>query len=186
MQFCSSCGHTVTFRIPEGDNLPRYVCDNCDTIHYQNPRIIAGCIPEWEGRLLLCRRAIEPRHGLWTLPAGFMENGETTQEAAMRETREEACAEVLNPSLFCVFSIPHISQVYMMYRAEVKEGIAAPGSESLEVDYYDEADIPWDQLAFPVIRETLKLYYRDRNAGRFRTHTGDIIRNGDEIQVIYP
>jgi len=186
MQFCSRCGHTVSFRVPDGDNLPRFVCDNCNTIHYQNPRIIAGCIPEWDNRLLLCKRAIEPRHGLWTLPAGFMENGETTQQAAMRETLEEASAEVLQASLFCIFSIPHISQVYMMFRGQVKNGIAHPGVESLEVDYYHETDIPWDQLAFPVIRETLKLYYQDKKAGKFRTHTGDIIRNGSDILVIYP
>ncbi|HEX5637563.1 MAG TPA: NUDIX hydrolase, partial [Gammaproteobacteria bacterium] len=126
MKFCSSCGASVSHITPEGDNRPRYVCDACATIHYQNPRIIAGCIAEWQDKILLCRRAIEPRHGLWTLPAGFMENRETTLQGAMREAMEEANARVINTSLFCTFSIPHISQVYMMYRGELLQGYASP------------------------------------------------------------
>ena len=187
MKFCSQCGCGVSHRIPEGDHLPRYICDNCDTIHYQNPRIIAGCIPEWEDKILLCRRAIEPRHGLWTLPAGFMENQETTCQGAARESYEEAGAELLNMSLYCMFSIPHISQVYMMYRGELKNGQASPGAESLEVQLFREQDIPWDELAFPVIRETLKLYYADRRTGQYPVHNGEIIRHpeGDLIVTVY-
>ena len=177
MKFCSTCGATVSHKTPDGDHLPRYVCDQCDTIHYQNPRIIAGCIAEWQDKILLCRRAIEPRHGLWTLPAGFMENHETTLEGALREAREEAQAQLSNTRFFCLFNVPHISQVYMLYRGELHQGYASPGIESLETALFTESEIPWDQLAFPVIRETLKLYYADKAAGKFISHTGDLLRD---------
>ncbi len=176
MNFCSHCGAAVTRRVPAGDTLPRYVCDACATVHYQNPKIVAGCIPEWEDKILLCRRAIEPRHGLWTLPAGFMEKGETTLQAAARETLEEAGARVEVGPLYTVFSLPHIDQVYLFYRGRLTDLDYAPGSESLEVDLFHEHVVPWGQLAFRVVRETLKLYYQDRLAGRFRTHVGDIVR----------
>ena len=180
MKFCSQCGSPVSHKIPEGDNLPRYVCDRCQTIHYQNPRFIAGCVAEWQDRILLCKRAIEPRYGLWTLPAGFMENGETCIEGAARETLEEANAELCDLSLFCMFSIPHISQVYMMYRGHLADGQARPGAESLEIALFDESSIPWQQLAFPVMTETLKLYFADRLRGRFQVHNGEIVRNSDQ------
>lgn len=176
MKFCSECGAPVAQHIPSGDNRPRFVCAACHTIHYQNPKVVAGCIPEWEGKILLCKRAIEPRYGLWTLPAGFMENDETTIEAAMRETWEEAAAPVYIDSLYALFNLPHINQVYVMFRGRLKRLEFAPGSESLEVALYAEADIPWDDLAFPVVRETLKLYFADRRAGTFRQHLGDITR----------
>ncbi|MCH8948389.1 MAG: NUDIX hydrolase [Acidobacteria bacterium] len=176
MNFCSHCGAAVTRRVPAGDTLPRYVCDACETVHYQNPKIVAGCIPEWEDKILLCRRAIEPRHGLWTLPAGFMEKGETTLQAAARETLEEAGARVEVGPLYTVFSLPHIDQVYLFYRGRLTDLDYAPGSESLEVDLFHEHVVPWGQLAFRVVRETLKLYYQDRRTGRFRTHVGDIVR----------
>ena len=176
MNFCSHCGAAVTLRVPAGDTLPRYVCDACETVHYQNPKIVAGCIPEWEDKILLCRRAIEPRHGLWTLPAGFMEKGETTLQAAARETLEEASARVEVGALYTVFSLPHIDQVYLFYRGRLTDLDYAPGSESLEVDLFHEHVVPWEQLAFRVVRETLKLYYQDRLTGRFRTHVGDIVR----------
>lgn len=174
MKYCSQCGHPVNLRVPPGDSLPRFVCDACQTIHYQNPKIVAGCIPEWEDRILLCRRAIEPRYGLWTIPAGFMENGETVAAAAARETREEACAEVRECSLYGVFNLPHISQVYLLFRGRLPEPRYAPGAESLEVELLTEAAIPWDRLAFPVIRETLRRYFADRRNGRFELQTGDI------------
>ncbi|MCZ6575187.1 MAG: NUDIX hydrolase [Acidiferrobacterales bacterium] len=176
MNFCSHCGAAVTRRVPAGDTLPRYVCDACETVHYQNPKIVAGCIPEWEDKILLCRRAIEPRHGLWTLPAGFMEKGETTLQAAARETLEEAGARVEVGPLYTVFSLPHIDQVYLFYRGRLTDLDYAPGSESLEVDLFHEHVVPWGQLAFRVVRETLKLYYQDRRTGQFRTHVGDIVR----------
>jgi ADP-ribose pyrophosphatase YjhB (NUDIX family) len=177
VKFCSTCGATVTIRIPEGDNRERFVCDHCRTIHYQNPKIVAGCIPEWEGRILLCKRAIEPRYGLWTLPAGFMENGETTEQAAMRETWEEARARVEITSLYSLFSIPHINQVYMMFRGDLIDGVYQPGEESLECELFVERDIPWQNIAFPVIKETLKLYFRDKNRENgFPLQRGEIVK----------
>jgi len=176
MNFCSHCGEAVTLRVPEGDNLPRYVCDACGAVHYQNPKIVVGCIPEWEDRILLCKRAIEPRYGLWTLPAGFMENGETVQQGAARETLEEARAQVAVGGLYTLFNLPHISQVYMLFRARLETLDFGPGTESLEVSLMREDEIPWEQIAFPVIGESLKLYYRDRAAGRFRLRTGHIER----------
>ena len=176
MRFCSECGQAVTLRVPDGDNLPRHVCDACGTVHYQNPKIVVGCIPEWEDRILLCKRAIEPRYGLWTLPAGFMENGETVQQGAARETLEEARAEVQVGQLYALFNLPHISQVYMLFRAQLMRPSFGPGAESLEVRLLREEEIPWDDIAFPVIGEALKLYYRDRAAGDFRLRSGHIER----------
>ncbi|MGD8558088.1 MAG: NUDIX hydrolase [Gammaproteobacteria bacterium] len=174
MNYCSQCGSTVNLKIPEGDNLRRYVCDNCGTIHYQNPKIVAGSIPEWEDQILLCRRAIEPRYGYWTLPAGFMENNETTQQAALRETLEEANADVEIIDLYALFNIPHISQVYMLFRARLTDLQFKPGTESLEVRLFREQEIPWDELAFPVMHETLIRYYKDRQQEAFQLQTGVI------------
>ncbi len=176
MKFCSQCGSEIILRVPEHDDRERHVCTQCDTIHYQNPKIVAGCIPEWEDRVLLCRRAIEPRYGLWTLPAGFMELGETTLEAAVRETREEANARVDVIDLYMVINLPHVDQVYMMFRSLLKDMDFSPGAESLEVDLFRRDQIPWDELAFPTIRETLRFYYQDRDRGEYRPRSGDIIR----------
>lgn len=172
MKFCNQCGHAVTQRIPDGDNLPRYVCDNCNTIHYQNPNIVAGCIPVMDDKILLCRRAIEPRYGLWTLPAGFMENNETLEQAAMRESMEEANAHVELEQLYTVFSLPHVNQVYVMFRARLLEDNFSPGIESLEVDLFEENRIPWEELAFGTIHHTLKYFFADRDRGEFslRSH----------------
>ncbi len=167
MNYCSQCGHRVSQRIPEGDSRPRYVCDECQTIHYQNPRIVAGCLPVWGQQVLLCRRAIEPRRGFWTLPAGFMENGETMAEAAVRETEEEACARVRNLQLYGLYDLPHISQVYVFFRAELVDLDFAVGEESLEVKLFDEADIPWSELAFPTVGRTLECFFADRVAQHF-------------------
>lgn len=174
MKFCSHCAGPLRVRIPAGDNLPRHVCEVCGTIHYQNPKIVAGSIPEWDDRILLCRRAIEPRAGLWTLPAGFMENGETTAEGAARETWEEAQARVEISGLYALFNIPHISQVYLMFRARMLTEDYGAGVESLEVELFREEQIPWDELAFPVVRETLLRYFEDRRRGEFRLHMDDI------------
>jgi ADP-ribose pyrophosphatase YjhB (NUDIX family) len=175
MNFCSHCGAKVAFKIPVGDTFPRHVCDICQSIHYQNPRIVAGCIPEWDDRILLCRRAIEPKYGLWTLPAGFMENGETVEQAAIRETREEAEADVELTALYTVFSIPHISQVYIIFRASLLTLDFKAGHESLEVQLFRPEDIPWKTLAFRVIHETLQHYIEDRQLDSFRLHTGKIL-----------
>src|SRR5690606_5809237 len=174
MKFCSNCGDPVALRVPPGDNLPRYVCDACNTIHYVNPRMVVGCSPEWEGRILLCRRAIEPRHGYWTLPAGFMENDETLAQAAMRETREEANARVALRDMYSVLSVPRASQVHVFYRAELLDQDFGPGIESLEVRLFEEAEVPWDVLAFRTVSTTLRHYYPDRRNGGFRLHTEDI------------
>lgn len=180
MRFCSQCGAGVSLTVPEGDNVARHVCDDCGTIHYQNPKIVVGCIPEWEGRLLLCRRAIEPRYGLWTLPAGFMENGETVQQGAARETLEEAQARVQVGALYALFNLPHINQVYMLFRARLTAPEYGAGAESLETQLMEEADIPWEAIAFPVIQESLRLYLRDRATGRFPLRAGSICRLPDE------
>ena len=174
MKFCSNCGAAVERRIPEGDALPRFVCGACHTIHYQNPRMIVGCIPEWEDKILLCRRAIEPRHGLWTVPAGFMENGETTYQGAARETLEEANARVEVGQLYALYNIPHINQVYILFRARLLDLDFSAGAETLEATLFAEHAVPWDELAFATVRHTLMHYYNDRRAGEFKFHTGTI------------
>ena len=174
MNFCSHCGQAVVLTIPAGDNLPRYVCPACQTIHYQNPKMVVGAIPEWEDKVLLCRRAIQPKHGLWTLPAGFMENGETTAQGAARETWEEACAQVEIGALYSLYNLPHINQVYLLFRARLLNLDFGPGPESLEVALFREQDIPWDDLAFRTVEATLKAYFADRRGGSYGFHIGDI------------
>jgi 8-oxo-dGTP pyrophosphatase MutT (NUDIX family) len=176
MKFCSNCGAAVSLKIPAGDTLPRHVCDACSTIHYQNPKMIVGCIAEWEDRILLCRRAIEPRLGLWTVPAGFMENGETTAQGAARETLEEANARVEVGPLYAMYNIPHINQVYILFRARLLDLDFSAGTESLEVRLFDEKDVPWESIAFATVRNTLNHYYADRKAGEYRFHLGTIER----------
>ncbi|MBO6851065.1 MAG: NUDIX hydrolase [Marinobacter sp.] len=174
MKYCSTCGHPVEQRIPQGDNRHRYVCLSCDTIHYQNPRIVAGTVPVWNNQILLCRRAIEPRYGYWTLPAGFMENAETTIEAAARETREEALAEVNIDGLYSIIDVPHINQVHMFYRATLIDGQFGAGEESLETRLFDLDNIPWDELSFPTVRKTLELFLEDLKSEAFQVHVTDI------------
>lgn len=183
MKFCSECAHAVELSIPEGDNRPRYVCVNCGTIHYQNPKLVIGTIPVWEdeGRLqvLLCKRAIEPRLGYWTLPAGFMENAETTADAALRETVEEAGANIEMGPLFALLNVAHVHQVHLFYLARLRDLEFAPGIESLDVQMFEQDRIPWDELAFPTIRKTLELFFADRvkirkgGAYGFHTHAID-------------
>ncbi len=175
MKYCSSCGTPVALRIPPGDNLPRHVCDACGTIHYSNPKMVIGCIPEWRDQVLLCRRAIEPRYGLWTLPAGFMENGETVAQAALRETLEEARARVELAGMFSVLSVPHVNQVHIFYRARLVDLDFGPGTESLEVQLFPESAIPWPEIAFRTVSTTLRHYYGDRTAGAFSFHSGEIL-----------
>lgn len=153
----------------------RHVCTVCNTIHYQNPKIIAGAIPEWkDGRVLLCRRAIEPRSGLWTLPAGFMENGETTRQAAARETLEEANARIDVLDLYAMYNLPYINQVQLLYRATLLDLDFSPGIESLEVKLFDENEIPWDNLSFRPIRFTLEHFFADRTRGEFKFRNTDL------------
>lgn len=174
IKFCTHCGADVSFEIPAGDALPRHVCKRCGHIHYENPRLVVGCVATWEDRILLCRRAIEPRRGFWTLPAGFMENGETTAEGALRETWEEAGARVELGPLYTLFNLPHIDQVYFMFRARLLDLDYQPGIESLEVRLFTEQEIPWDQIAFRTVKASLELYFRDRANGGFGFHFGDI------------
>ncbi len=179
MNYCSHCGAEVILKIPQDDDRQRYVCISCETIHYQNPKVVTGCIPVWNDEVLLCKRAIEPRFGLWTLPAGFMELGETTVEAALRETLEEANARVNIQNLYVVINLPHVNQVYMMFRSQLLDLDFAPGKESLEAELFHEQAIPWESLAFGAIRQTLDIFFRDRQRGEYPLHIGDILKNRD-------
>jgi len=174
MNYCSQCGAPVEFRIPPGDTHARHICPRCATIHYLNPKLVVGSVVDWQGDILLCRRAIEPRHGFWTLPAGFMENGESTLQAAVRETAEEACARIEIDDLFALINLPYIDQVHLFYRGRLLDTDFAPGTESLETRLFAEADIPWDELAFRSVSLCLKAYFSDRRAGRFVFHEDDL------------
>lgn len=177
MKFCSECGSPdVAWRIPDGDTVPREVCGACGAIHYRNPKVVVGCLAIWEERVLLCRRAIEPRHGLWTLPAGFMENGETLAAGAARETIEEARARVDVGELYTVISLPQISQVYVMFRSRLLDLDFGPGPESLEVRLFHEDEIPWDRIAFRTIARTLRTFFLDRRDGAFPLHVSALER----------
>jgi ADP-ribose pyrophosphatase YjhB (NUDIX family) len=174
MNFCSHCATPVHLQIPEGDNRPRHVCPGCGAIHYENPKMVVGCIPEWDDRILLCRRAIQPKYGLWTLPAGFMENGETTGEGAARETLEEAGARVDLIGLYSMISLPDINQVYLVYRAKLLHLDFIPGEESLEARLFREDEIPWNDIAFRTIHLTLERYFADRRTGTYRLYESQI------------
>jgi ADP-ribose pyrophosphatase YjhB (NUDIX family) len=185
MKFCSECAHPVALTVPEGDNRPRYVCAQCDAIHYQNPKMVVGSLPVWESegelKVLLCKRAIQPRYGYWTLPAGFMENNETTAEAAIRETEEEAGANIELGPLFSLINVAHVHQVHLFYLARLADLDFAAGIESLDVQLFSEGEIPWNDLAFPTIRKTLKLFFADRltirEGGGYGFHSVDITRS---------
>jgi ADP-ribose pyrophosphatase YjhB (NUDIX family) len=174
MKFCSLCGSPTQERVPEGDTRLRAVCSRCDAIHYVNPKMVLGTIPVWGEQVLLCRRAIEPRLGMWTLPAGFMEVGESTANGAMRETMEEAGARVELGPLFSVLDVPHVDQVHLFYLATLLDLDFAAGPESLEVRLFHEHEIPWASIAFRTIIATLRFYFHDRRHGTIGLHTGDI------------
>lgn len=167
INYCNSCGAKVVEKIPDCDDRARLVCESCSTVHYQNPKIVVGCLPIYQDKILLCRRAIEPRYGLWTLPAGFLELHESTADGAKRETWEEARALVTNEQLYTVFEIPFISEVYMFYRAAIKNGEFSAGIESLDVRLFEEHEIPWGELAFSVVEQTLQRYFNDLKTGNF-------------------
>src|SRR5262245_16315029 len=158
MNFCSACGQPVAQKIPDGDHLPRHVCTSCGTIHYENPRIIAGCVIDVDGRILLCKRAIEPRLGYWTVPAGFMENGESVQAAAARESMEEALAHVKIGSLLAIVNVLRAHQVHIMFRARLQQPEFGVGPESLETQLYEESEIPWPEIAFLSVEFALRRY----------------------------
>jgi len=177
VKFCSHCGSSaLEFVVPAGDTLPRYVCTTCSTVHYQNPKVVVGCLPVWHEQVLLCKRAIEPRRGLWTLPAGFLENGETILAGAERETAEEAQAHVDVGPLYTMISLPHINQLYIMFRARLVDLDFGPGAESLDVRLFDEAEIPWGELAFRTIARTLRNFFLDRKLGSFPVHVSALDR----------
>ncbi|TFH73479.1 NUDIX domain-containing protein [Gammaproteobacteria bacterium LSUCC0112] len=176
MKFCQHCAGPITHHIPAGDDKLRYCCLSCDVVFYQNPNNIVGTIPTSGKRVLLCRRAIQPRLGLWTLPAGFMENGETTWQGAVRETHEEAGASITleQDSLYSVFNLPNINQVYLFFRARLDNLDFAPGAESLEVRLFSEEEIPWDEIAFAVVKTTLQQYFKDLESKRYPVRMYDV------------
>ena len=175
MNFCSNCGsQNIGLKVPEGDNRPRFVCDDCGEIFYHNPKMVVGCVPRWKEKVLLCKRAIPPRYGYWTLPAGYMENQESAANGAAREAHEEALAKTRIGNVFTQFSIPHINQVYILFLAAMEPAEFGAGEESLDAALFAREEIPWDELAFPVMRKTLELYFEDADRGRFRTHSGEV------------
>ncbi|WP_043114951.1 NUDIX hydrolase [Solimonas soli] len=174
-RFCNACGHAVEFRVPDGDHLPRHVCPSCGHVQYLNPKLIVGVIPEAaDGRVLMCKRNIEPRLGLWTFPAGFMELGETSAQGAAREALEEAQADVEVDALLMVINVPYVSQVYMIHRGRLRKEHYGPTFESSEVRLMQESEVPWDDIAFPTIRHSLKQFFADRRAGHYATHSLDL------------
>ncbi len=175
-RYCNVCGHAVEFRLPADDHLPRHICPECGHIQYRNPKVIVGVIPEWEdGRVLMCRRNIEPRKGLWTFPAGFMEMNETSAAGAAREAREESLGEVEVGPLLMVINVPYVSQVYMIHCGRLLSAHYGPTPESSEVVLMREDEIPWDEIAFPTIWHSLRHFFEDRaNDRQFVTHTLDL------------
>ena len=167
MNYCSNCAAPVEHLVPEGDDRPRYVCHACGLIHYQNPRLVVGCIPVWEDKILLCLRDIQPRRGKWTLPAGYLENGETAMEGARRESLEETGAKLNRLAPYLLFDIPHINQLYLMFRARMESPAFHRTKESAQVRLFDSREIPWDAIAFPVIEKTLQIYLANRPGGEF-------------------
>lgn len=170
IHYCQKCGHGTTKKVPLGDSKIRQVCVACGTIHYENPKVICGALVIWENQILLCRRAIEPRYGLWTLPAGYMELAETMAEGAARETFEEAEAHINIEGLYCMYDIPHIGQIYALFKAQLKDGIFGAGPETIETRLFKEEDIPWDSLAFPSVKQTLRHYFKDKLNQHYPLH----------------
>lgn len=173
MKYCSNCGKGLTYKLPKGDTHHRYVCEHCSTIHYQNPRMVVGCIPVWQNKILICKRAIEPKYGLWTIPAGFMENGETVEEGAIRETQEESGADVEIVRLHSLYSLPEVNQVYAIYLAKMKSDFLEPGIETLECKLCTPDEIPWNSLAFTAVDFSLKKYIENMDHNSDKTYLGN-------------
>jgi ADP-ribose pyrophosphatase YjhB (NUDIX family) len=174
IKYCRACGTVVDYRVPAEDNRERAVCPACGTVHYENPLNVVGTVPVWGDRLLLCQRAIEPRYGFWTLPAGFLELGESTAQGAVRETDEEAGASIELGALFSVLNVVRVGQVHLFYLATMTSPALAPGSESLQARLFREDEVPWEEIAFRTVRETLRYFFDDRRRGRFGVHCADI------------
>ena len=176
IKHCRECGAAVAYRLPDdGDARERAVCPVCGTIHYENPLMVVGTVPVLGERVLLCKRNIEPRWGKWTLPAGFMELGETAEQGAARETDEEAGALIEMGPLFSLLSVPQVGQVHIFYRATVLSDQFDPGHETQEARLFAEEDIPWDEIAFRTVKRTLECFFADRRAGHFGMHSFDIV-----------
>ena len=174
IKHCKTCGGAVHYQVPADDNRDRAVCSVCHTVHYENPLNVVGTVPVWGDQVLLCRRNIEPRYGLWTLPAGFMELGESTAEGALRETVEEAGARIELQGLFTVLNVVRVGQLHLYYRARLQDTDFAPGPETIEAKLFLEDEVPWDELAFRTVRETLKHWFEDRRRDQFQLHCADI------------
>jgi ADP-ribose pyrophosphatase YjhB (NUDIX family) len=174
IKHCRACGAAVAYLVPADDNRPRAVCPACALIHYENPLNVVGTVPAWRDQVLLCRRNIEPRYGLWTLPAGFLELGETTAEGALRETDEEAGAQIQLGALFTVLNVVRVGQLHLFYLATLTDTHFNPGPETIEARLFAEHEVPWDQIAFRTVKETLRHYFDDRRRGQFGVHCADI------------
>ena len=174
IKHCKVCGGAAVYSVPADDNRERATCTVCQTIHYENPLNVVGTLPVWGDQVLLCRRNIEPRYGLWTLPAGFMELGETVAEGALRETVEEAGAHIELQGLYTVLNVARVGQVHLFYRARLLDTEFAPGPESIEAKLFREDEVPWDEIAFRTTRETLKRFFADQRRGQFDVHVADI------------
>jgi len=175
IKHCRSCGSLIAYLVPSDDNRERAVCGDCGTVHYENPLNVVGTVPAWQDQVLLCKRNIEPRYGMWTLPAGFMELGETLEAGALRETDEEAGARVELQGLFTLLNVVRVGQVHFFYRAQLTDINFNPGPETIEARLFREDEVPWEQLAFRTVRETLHRYFEDRRRGRFELHFADIV-----------
>jgi ADP-ribose pyrophosphatase YjhB (NUDIX family) len=175
IKHCKNCGTAVTYRVPDdGDTKERAVCPACATIHYENPLNVVGTVPHLGDRVLLCKRNIEPRWGKWTLPAGFMELGESTAQGAARETDEEAGAQIEMQELFTMMNVVRVGQLHLFYRARLLSDQFHPGHETIEARLFTESEIPWEEIAFRTVKETLEHYFADRREGTFRFHQIDI------------
>ena len=174
IKHCKVCGGAAVYSVPADDNRERATCTVCHTIHYENPLNVVGTLPVWGDQVLLCRRNIEPRYGLWTLPAGFMELGETVAEGALRETVEEAGAHIELQGLYTVLNVARVGQVHLFYRARLLDTEFAPGPESIEAKLFREDEVPWDDIAFRTTRETLRRFFADQRRGQFDVHVADI------------
>jgi ADP-ribose pyrophosphatase YjhB (NUDIX family) len=174
IQHCRVCGAPTEYRVPQGDNRERAVCTACGEVHYENPLNVVGTVPVWGDQVLLCRRNIEPRYGYWTLPAGFLELGESAADGAIRETVEEAGANIELQALFTLLNVVRVGQIHFYYRARMLDTTLAPGPETIEARLFREDEIPWDELAFRTVRLTLEHYFADRRGGVFPLHTGDV------------
>lgn len=186
ISFCPRCGNPASLRIPATDDRERSVCDSCGHIHYQNPRVIVCALPCHEDKVLLCRRAIEPQYGLWTVPGGFMENGESTLDAAVRETLEEACANISIQELYSLYNVIHINQVHLFFRARLENLDFAPGHESLETRLFSHSEVPWNAIAFPAVASTLRHYFSDLPTQRFPLRLADVVLGANNERLIRP